>query len=256
MTAVPEIDLTDSLLPRHRSVLAALTQIAARQPADRWVLVGGLMVLILGREHGARAPRAEGTKDADLLLDVVTHPALLSDVAHFLLDEYAYTLAETAYGLNAARCSFTTHSAAIDLLCPDDTADAELSVPELGVSSIAIPGGRRALETARTVDLYFSDDLPNAAVRIPTLAGALAVKSAAATDPRTAAGIRHAQDVAFLLTMITDPVQTRAEMTTVDIALLDQLTGRVDNDRDSMWEHLDAGQRDLARAAHRIVTGA
>lgn len=192
MADVPEIDVVDSLLPRHRVALATLAQIGRRYPIERWVLVGGLMVLVLGREHHARGPRAEGTKDADLLLDIVTHPSLLADVAHFLLDEYAYTLADVPDGGEFARCSFTTHSAAIDLLCPDDTPDSQLSVPALGLASIAIPGGRRAPETGRPVDIYFSDEHPNAEVRIPTLAGALAVKAAAATDPRTGGSPRHA----------------------------------------------------------------
>lgn len=230
-----------------------MTQIGRRYSIDRWVLVGGLMVLVRGREHDVRAPRAEGTKDADLLLDIVARPALLADVAHFLLNEYAYTLQDVPYGEGFARCTFTTNSAAIDLLCPDDTPESQLSVPDLGLASIAIPGGRRALETGRPVDLYFSDEHPNTEVRVPTLAGALAVKAAAATDPRTAMSPRHVQDTAFLLTMVHDPFATRADMLPTDIDLLTALTDRIDDDRDPMWGHLDAEQRAFGRAAHRIL---
>lgn len=42
--------------------------------------------------------------------------------------------------------------------------------------------------------------------------------------------------------MIADPFGTRETLTAADIALLDQLNERVDN------------ERDLARAAHRLLT--
>ena len=106
---------------------------------------------------------------------------------------------------------------------------------------------------AHPADLHFSDGHPNAEVRVPTLAGVLATKAAAATDPRTASGIRHAQDVGFLLTMVSDPFDLRVELISGDTKTLEAMNGQVEDDRSAMWKFLDEKQRDLARSAYRIL---
>jgi len=59
MTDIPEIDIRNELLPRHISVIEALHGLSKQVSIEKWVLVGGLMVLVLGREHHGRSPRAE-----------------------------------------------------------------------------------------------------------------------------------------------------------------------------------------------------
>jgi len=250
----PELNITSELLPRHVEVLGTIAQLGIRHGPGRWVIVGGMMVMILGREHGARAPRAESTKDADILVDIVTKPGLLDDVANFLTSA-GYQLQEgMGDEAKAARCTFVYHSAQIDLLCPDDTPDDQLVVSERNIASIAIPGGRRAIETAREVSLYYSEDGPNADVFVPTLAGAIAVKSAAAVDPRTAASPRHLQDVGFLLTIQAEPDETKAEFTELDIDLLRQIKSPVEDSRSTMWLQLDSEQRQVAQATYEFLT--
>ena len=77
MTDIPEIDIRNELLPRHISVIEALHGLSKQVSIEKWVLVGGLMVLVLGREHNGRSPRAEVTKDADVLVDIVANSAVL-----------------------------------------------------------------------------------------------------------------------------------------------------------------------------------
>lgn len=251
---VPEIDVASDLLPRHTEALDTIAQLGVRYGPGRWVLVGGMMVMILGREHRTRAPRAEGTKDADVLVDIVATPGLLDDVTHFL-DSVGYRLLDgPGDETKAARCSFAFHSAQIDVLCPDDTPEGQLSVPDRNVESIAIPGGRRALETARTVSLYYSADRPNAEVFLPTLAGAIAVKTASAIDPRTAGSPRHLQDVGFLLTIEADPERTRTELSSADVGLLREIEPEVQDARSAMWLQLDAAQRQVAQATHEFLS--
>lgn len=248
---IPEIDIRDSLLSRHRSVFATIGQIARKYPTDRWALVGGLMVLVVGREHGARAQRAEGTKDADIVIDIVAHPNMLGDLSHFLVNEAAYRL-QDAMGndpTRAARCSFITHSASIDVLCPDDTPAEQLVVPSQHVASIAIPGGRRALETGRLVSIYYSDDHPNADIHVPTLPGAIAVKAAAAVDRRTAGSPRHLQDVAFLLALDADLDDIKFAFTHHDVELLRSIAADVTDARSPMWRDANPAQRQIAQAA-------
>jgi len=75
-----EIDLRADLLPRHHEALRALSLLSGQAPADQWCVVGGLMVLIAARSIGRPIPRAEQTKDADVLVDVCTDPTSLSRV--------------------------------------------------------------------------------------------------------------------------------------------------------------------------------
>lgn len=247
---VPEVDITAELLPRHVVALDTIRQLGERYGPGRWVLVGGMMVMILGREHRARAPRAETTKDADILIDIVTNPTLLDDVTNFL-ETSGYRLQDSiGNGDRQARCSFEYYSAQIDVLCPDDTPEDQLVVEHRNVASIAIPGGRRAFETARQVSLYYAEDRPNAEVYLPTLAGAIAVKIAAAVDPRTAASPRHLQDVAFLLAIDVDPDETRAALTDVDVDLLRRIKAHVTDARSQMWLQLDTAQRQAAQAVY------
>jgi hypothetical protein len=250
---IPEVNITAELLSRHAAALDTIRMLGTRYGPGRWVLVGGMMVMILGREHDARAPRAEGTKDADILVDIATNPNLLADVANFL-ETSGYQLQADFGDGRAARCSFAYYSAHIDVLCPDDTPDDQLVVVDRNVASIAIPGGRRAFDTARPVSLHYADDRPNAEIYVPSLAGAIAVKTAAAVDPRTARSPRHLQDVAFLLTIEADPDETRAGLNANDIDLLRQIDEQVSDSRTPMWLQLDAGQRQVAQATYEVLT--
>ena len=45
--------------------------------------------------------------------------------------------------------------------------------------------------------LFIADDYYDVTLRVPTVAGAIMTKIAAAIDPRTSDGERHIQDVAF-----------------------------------------------------------
>jgi len=148
---VPEVDITAELLPRHVVALDTIRELGKRYGPDRWVLVGGMMVMILGREYNTRAQRAEGTKDAEILIDIVTNPNLLDDVTNFLVS-LGYRLQDSfGGGDRLARCSFEYYSAQIDVLCPDDTPDDQLVVAHRNVASIAIPvDGVRSRRPARS----------------------------------------------------------------------------------------------------------
>jgi hypothetical protein len=144
-----------------------------------------------------------------------------------------------------ARCTLVAHSAQVDLLCPDDAAEGLLVAG--GARSLAIPGGRKALEVAEPVTVLLGDDWPPVDVRVPTLFGALAVKAAAATDPRTRNQSRHLEDVAFLLSIIDDPRRLHDELTDHDRALVGLLVDELNDDASVAWAHLDTSARLAAR---------
>lgn len=253
MNDIPEIDICKDLLPRHGSVIEALNNLSKEVSVEKWVLVGGLMVLILGREHDGQSPRAEGTKDGDVLVDIVSDSAVLETVTQVLLAQ-GFSLASNVGSRNQdlGRCTFEYGRAQIDVLCPDDATSNTLDTAS-GLRSLAIPGGRRALQTARLVELYFSDSYPNVKLRVPSLAGGIATKGAAATDRRTALSPRHIQDLAFLLTLPIRPLDLRNELNDDDLKMLKQLDARIHENRDAAWEYLDPNQRDSAQAAYDLI---
>jgi hypothetical protein len=249
---IPEIDIRGDLLPRHRVVLSALHRLSIQVPAERWCLVGGLMVLVVGRAHGAAVPSASATKDGDIVVDVLTDPEILPKATWALVSQ-GFVLDPAIGGGTAARCSYSFGRGQIDVLCPDGTPDDAMVTAD-GAQSIAIPGGRRALELSQRVDILFDDDEHNAIISVPTLHGAIVTKAAAVVDPRTSGQTRHIQDVAFLLSLIERPQEIARTWPSGDIDLLVELADRLLNDADEAWEHLDNTARRRAQATITLAT--
>lgn len=144
--------------------------------------------------------------------------------------------------------------AQIDVLCPDDATPADLDAVE-GVRSLAIPGGRRALETAEPVCLTYAEDSHDVKVRVPLVPGALNVKAHAAVDPRTARQPRHVQDLVGLAAIIEDPLALVSALSEADTALLSGLVaGRLADDGDVAWEGMAPADLQRALATLRILS--
>lgn len=251
---VIEVDLRGHVLPRHHSVLGALAHIGNRIDPSKWCLVGGMMVLIALAERGRVATRSSQTKDADILLDVCTSPDVLARVVHELAS-YGFTPIEPFREGAAARCTFVSvgRSGQIDVLCPEDSPSEVLSsVP--GVESLAIPGGRRALEVSQLVTITYDDDQRDVTMRVPLLVGAMVVKAAAALDRVTANQSRHIQDIVDMLLGLDDPTGARTELTRADQLILLALADRMSDDGDVAWDGINAEQRNLARASFGLLT--
>jgi hypothetical protein len=244
-----EIDLRPYLLPKHRSVFAALRNLSNNIGSDHWCLVGGLMVLTVGAQYRAAGRRSEGTKDGDVVVDLAADPNMLQRVTSTLLS-HGFVVADIV-GDNVARCTLVFYEAQIDILCPDGTPEDMLDGVD-GMRSIAIPGGTRALELSEPVDICFSDDEANAEFRCPTLHGALIAKAAAAVDARTRDQPRHIQDVAFLLTLIEDPTELAETFTERDRDTLRQTFKRIPTM--PTWDYVGADDRRLAEAAIRLLS--
>lgn len=243
-----EINIESHVSDRHQLVFEGLHGISLQVPPDRWCLVGGLMVLLLGAEAGTVPDRASMTKDADVVVNLFADPRALQKVSDALA-QAGYRLSDR-FGSDdtaTARCTFEFGRAVVDVLCPDgtDAADLELAA---GVSSIAIPGGRRAIELSRLVDIYYHPERPPATLSMPSLHGGLIVKAAAAVDGRTASQDRHIQDAAFLASLISDPLALATAMNDDDRAILRTLAPRFRDDRDIAWLTLARPQRLAAQA--------
>ncbi|HUF33379.1 MAG TPA: hypothetical protein VMN58_09260 [Acidimicrobiales bacterium] len=250
-----EVDISDQLLPQHHEVMRCLGLLGRRIDTDLWCLVGGMMVLVAARAAGRADSRAEQTKDGDVLVDVLAEPGILAKVT-YALRSLGYELpVEEDRGGDFARCMFVSGRAQVDVLAPEDTPADRLAVGS-DLRSLAIPGGRRALDGAELTTIYYAEDQADVVIRVPSLTGAICVKAAAAVDQRTTSHPRHIQDVAFLLACIDDPVAAANELTDDDRALLSELRQqRLGPDDDIVWRYLDADDQARAEAAFDFLIG-
>lgn len=137
-----------------------------------WVLVGGQMVALLEAEHGASIGFATG--DVDALVDVRAMIGVTLEGARRLLDAGFEPDHTGARGYR-----FVRDGAIVDVLAPDHLsprADLGTVPPD---TTVQIVGGTQALARARVVEVD-SGDGPFR-IRIPTLAGAIVIKSRVAT---------------------------------------------------------------------------
>jgi hypothetical protein len=249
-----EVDLSGDLWRRHRETLRALGLLAGTVPIEEWCLVGGLMVLVAARAAGHRLPRAEQTKDGDVVVDVCTRPRAL-DRMTTALRNFGYDIPRDAWDdEHVARCTFVGVYAQIDVLCPDDAREEDLDTDD-GVRSLAIPGGRRALELAEPVRIYYDEEAPDVEVRVPLLPGAMVVKALAAVDDRTAGQRRHIEDVAALLSIVDDPSALRQRLADDDVRTIAALAPRLTDGGDVAWTGMETATRLRGQAAARIITG-
>lgn len=242
----PEADLGDSVLPQHQQVLRGLGSLAAIVDPDKWCVVGGLMVLIAGRAAGSRNDRTEQTKDGDIVVDLVDDEEALAKVFKALSDSQFTVPPEAFDGKGMAKCTVISGGALIDLLGPEDSPEGSLVVGK-DIQSIAIPGGRRALEVAEMVTVTWGDE-GIAEFRVPLLFGAIAVKAHACLFPRTQDQERHIQDVAFLLSAVHDP-RDLSNGLSADANLVRQLAERLADDGDAAWRYLSDEERRRAQSA-------
>lgn len=196
-----------------------------------WVLIGGLMVTLIEREHGASVGRA--TVDVDALVDVRAVSGAARDAAA-RLSSVGFVPQPTPDGL-AYR--FIRANDIVDVLAPDNLgprADLQTVPPNL---TLAAPGGRQALARRRVVIAEVLGDtfeLP-----VPTLVGALLIKARAAAESRTSPE-KHRRDLARLLALVDDVEATRSET----------------SDRERRYLRVHDGLRDLRDPAWRGIADA
>lgn len=219
-----EIDLTsDVLLSQQGGALDTLRLISKGIPESDWCLIGGLMTYLVLREHSAGThARASQTKDADLVVETVNRSA--HRAAHELVS-MGFKQLEPFFGQTERQARYRMGTTMIDVLAPDDTAEADLILDNETVT-LAAPGGRRALEVSTLVTVYYGSD-GLAEFRVPTIGHAIVVKAAAVMDPRTQGQVRHVEDVVEMLAALQEPTEWASSMTANDKDLLEQITPRV-----------------------------
>ncbi len=166
-------------------------EVAVALPNDRWALVGGLMV----QAHAFAA----GVETNRVTLDV--DAAVRLEAGAFSYAEAASTLIRLGYALdNSTRLTyhFTRGGDIVDLMVPDH----ERPMPRHARREImAVVGGHQAMDRLQLMRFRLGD--AQVAVPVPTLHGALILKSAAhMVDSRDRE--RHLLDAITLLACIVD----------------------------------------------------
>ena len=249
---IPVIDLREDLLERHAAAVKGLYRLSKEIAIEKWALVGGLMVLVLAYEHNTHSWRASQTKDADIVVDVLVDPSVLEDATQTLQAQGFVLDPSVGSGNGVSRCTFSSYKAQIDVLCPNDASPDMLDTAD-GLRSVAIPGGRRALRTARPVTLFIADDYYDVTLRVPTVAGAIMTKIAAAIDSRTSDGERHIQDVAFLLSLPFDLAAVTRDLEPGDSEQLEAIRTALEDPADVAWEACPDSERDRALVAYETL---
>lgn len=188
--------------PGH-NVWSFVLRLAATPVAPPWVLVGGLMVQLHALEHGLANMRP--TRDADLLVDVITVPRAIGVMCDLLVGMgLSFEGADPdGIGHRFSRGDGDDRIS-VDVLAPDHLGPRTATTTISPARTVQIPAGRRILKDAEIVAVRY--DGQQAVLRRPSLVSAIIGKARAWDVDSSPARERHLEDAAVLLVLVSDPV--------------------------------------------------
>jgi len=227
------------------NIWTALLELSTRVP-EQWTLIGGQMVLLHGLENGRQPPRV--SQDLDLMVDARVRPRALPKVAQALAD-MDFELVEVTFDEIAHR--FVRGAISIDVLAPEGTGK-RTDLRLLGsIQVVQIRGGTAALGRSQPVEVAHRG--LTGTVWRPDLLGALLVKSEAACHDSRRGPERHVTDLAFLYSMVADPLSIRAETSRKQRGTLRNVPELQRGDQQA-WRSLGGGLGQDAFAAFELIS--
>ena len=211
-----------------------------------WCLIGGQMVTLHGIEHGRTDIRP--SVDGDVLVDVRADPLALRQVVHFL-ELRAFEPDPGPDGLlHRFKRKLDADFVIVDILAPDNVgARADLTTSPPG-HTLEVPGGTQALNRTQRVRVTVanrSGEIPR-----PSILAAILGKAAAVYLPGDGA---HLHDLAFLLSLVPDPVGIRSELKPAERRKL-RACALVDRAH-PVWNSQPAERANAGHAALRLLGG-
>ena len=193
------VDLSSLLTSPGIAAWRALGELAGRVDIGRWMVAGGMMVMVHGQRYGVDLPRT--TTDADVVVDVrgFGRGAMRSIAAE--LDDLGFVVSTSPDGVTR----YVRSEARIDLLAPDGLGDKPVETSPPGRAVMA-PGATQALERTEVVAVAWSAG-HSTSVRVPSLLGAIVAKAAASTEIASLdrrERQKHLGDLAFLVGVAAD----------------------------------------------------
>lgn len=233
------------MVARDTALWEALLDIAERMHSD-WTLVGGQMVLLHALEGGRTPPRV--SEDLDLVVDARIRPPALPTMMTVLAE-----LRFTSVGVSPDGVAhrFARGGVSIDVLAPDGLGPRADLRTVGGAVTITVGGGTYALNETSLVDVGCRGR--RGRVPRPSLAGSLVVKAYAARTDRGPSGTsRHLRDLAFLCSLVDDPIGLRAQLGKANRRRLRDVAALADETHEA-WVLLGPDHRD-AFLTWRLVT--
>lgn len=187
------IELPDLPFGQYQSWVGLLE--LANKLSTGWTLIGGQLVQLHCWEKDKSPARI--TTDIDTVLNVVSNPNILK-IFTKTLQELGFTPKTSADGM---QYKWTRDLAEIDVLLMDNIGErARLREGISGAPSLETPGGRKVLDFNEQIEVGLNG--LSAVINRPSLAGALFIKSVAASNPSDFSRDRHLIDFAILTTLI------------------------------------------------------
>lgn len=201
----------DSMTPAQEEAWRILLDLYDAFP-EGWCIIGGQMVWLLAREYGVEPIRA--TEDVDVVVDVRTDQGLIRRLCAWLesrgldlegisTDNIGHRYVSTTYD-GPGRVSF-------DILAPDNVGERADLTTSRPARTLSAPGTRAALDAAEPLDIQLGNRSGH--VLRPALISAILAKAAATGIPGRENPERDWIDIAFLLSLVPDPIDTAAELT-------------------------------------------
>jgi len=246
MTVWPIVD-RDSLslptLPGHDDALwDTLIELTEMRPGE-WTLIGGQMVFLHAIESAAVPPRV--STDLDVLVNarIVT-----GGVAGFVaaIELRGFSLEGTSPEGLAHR--YRRGGVSIDVLAPEGLGPRTNLTTTPPGRTLQVPGGTQALNRTELLPIHTTTSTGH--MPRPSLLGAIIAK-AVAVDVDDTPGAQRL-DVAFLLSLVEEPLDLAARMTPTDRRRLRARTELTDAGHET-WQLLAPDQRDRARATLAIL---
>ena len=182
----------------------ALLDIANRVPGG-WTLIGGQMVLLHGLERNRIPPRV--SEDLDLVVDVRVRPPVLGTLVAGLED---LGFADAGVSADGVAHRFLRGGVEVDVLAPDHVGErTDLKTIGGGVT-VEVGGGTFALQRSEAVSVR--SGARTGRVPRPDVVGAILIKAVAVKRDRKRGPERHLRDLAFLLSLVDDPILVRDEL--------------------------------------------
>jgi hypothetical protein len=200
----------NSMTPAQAEGWQVLLDLYREFPAG-WCLIGGQMVWLLALEHGVEPRRS--TEDVDVVVDIRSDPQLIMRMCAWL-ESRSFRLEGINRDNIGHRYVSSTYEGPgevkFDILAPDNmgkNANLTTSPPARTVSA---PGTRPALDDAQPLEVLLGDR--TGYVLRPPLLAAILAKAAATSIPVRENPERDWLDLAFLLSLIPDPISAAAEL--------------------------------------------
>jgi hypothetical protein len=222
-------------------IWSVLVDVATTLELTEWCLIGGQMVAFRAWIAGVPAPRT--SDDLDVLSNLYVHPDAVARCARAVR-----ALGFEVEELHTSGHRFTRGRLVVDILAPDHPPKRAALRTVGRRTTVEVPGGTQALQRLALVPVEYAGR--EVLVPVPNLLGALLLKADASRlhDPD-----RHLFDVAFLTSLVTDPLAMRGELSGSDPRRLRAADTHLADADHRAWRALGRERQRAAYATWRLL---